>query len=280
MRTRSPPRLATWLLEGLGSGARLEELIGDLTEQYAAGRSALWYWHQASGALALDVRRTLRTHGPSFATAVLVGYAVTSLWLLGNSLAFRPDDGLEATRHAAALDTLMRFLSMRASQASLTVLVFVSGWIVTRIHRAHRRAVLLAFVIAVIAPRLPANAALIAYVIRDSQPFSLLVPGVVPTALQAVFTLAAGLWIIRTKRFAHMHPRVRFVTVLTIVLALAGSLLYDAWKVGVLTYPPAARYPVDAAEIGSGAYLAYLLWRAAAPSMRTRSETGKPVSTF
>jgi len=270
--TRSPPRLATWLLEGLGSGARMGELIGDLTEQFATGRSRLWYWRQASAALVLDLRRTLRLHGLSFAAAVLAGYALTSLWLLGNSLAFRSlYRSLDASPHPLTPDMLLRFLGLRAAQASITVLVFASGWIVTRIHRAHQRAVLMAFVMAVIAQRLPGLAQLIANVSNDSQPLSALIPATVHTALQAVFTLGAGLWVIRGMRFAEMDPRIRFVAALTALLTLGSSLLYDAWRVGALTYPPATRYPVDAAEIASGAYLALLLWRREARLMPAKS---------
>jgi hypothetical protein len=260
--TRSPPRLANWLLEGLGSGPRVEELIGDLTEQFADGRSQLWYWRQASGAIAASLRRALATDAPSFVAAVLVGFAANSLWRLGNSLVFQPLYGpLDASPHPLALDTLVRFSTLRVSQVVLTTLAFVSGWIVTRIHRTHQRAVVLAFAVAVIAPRLPGNADLVADVIQNAQPSSLLVPALMPTALQSLCILIAGLWMIRPARFAQMGPRTRFVTIMTAVLAVGSAFLYDAWQVGVLTYPAGIRYSIDAAEVASGAYLALLLWR-------------------
>jgi hypothetical protein len=237
-------------------------LIGDLTEQFADGRSRFWYWRQATGAIAVNLRRALFTDAPSFIAAVLMGYAANSLWRLGNSLVFEPLYGaLDASPHPLALDTLARFSTLRVSQFLLTALAFVSGWIVTRIHRTHQRAVVLAFAVAVIAPRLPGNADLFAGLIQHAQPLSALVPALMPTALQGLCVLVAGLWVIHPARFAQMGPRIRFFTILTAGLALGSAFLYDAWQVGLLTYPMSIRYPIDAAEVASGAYLALLLWR-------------------
>jgi hypothetical protein len=41
------PELAAWLLRTFGSGASIEALVGDLTEEYHAGRNRLWFWWQA-----------------------------------------------------------------------------------------------------------------------------------------------------------------------------------------------------------------------------------------
>jgi hypothetical protein len=262
VNARSPPRLATWLLEGLGSGARLEELIGDLTEQFSTGRSRSWYWRQASGALILDLGQTLRAHAPSFLAAVLVGYGLNSLWVFANTLAFGPlYQSLHATPHPFTHDTLMRFLGLRAAQASITLLVFASAWLVTRIHRAHQRAVLVVFAAAVVAQRLPAVAQAAASVIHHSLPWSTLTSWVAPVALQAVYTPLVGLWLIRRERFADMPLGTRFAIVTTVVLTLASSLLYDLWRVGIFNYPPAERIPVDVAEVACAAYLTRLLWR-------------------
>ena len=272
MTTRSPPRLATWLLEELGSGARLEELIGDLTEQFAAGRSRLWYWRQASGALALDLQRTLRVHGPSFFAAILAGYALTSLWVFANNVAFGAlYQSLDARPRPLTLDMVVRFLGLRASQASDTILVFVSAWLVMRIHRAHPRAALVTFAVAVVAESIPGAVHLVASVIEGSRSSLLVVPAIMPIALQAAFTPLIGLWLIRRERFADMPPWMRFMTALTITLALANALFFDFWQVGLLSYPPITRYPADAAEIACAVYLTLLLWRRVPHSM-----TGEP----
>ncbi len=85
-----PGRAATWLLERLGSAVRFDPLIGDLVEQFAAGRSRLWFWRHAAGALGIHVLEALRTHAPSFISAVLAGCLLNSLWQFGCSLAFQP----------------------------------------------------------------------------------------------------------------------------------------------------------------------------------------------
>lgn len=262
MTTRSPPRLATWLLEGLVGGGWREALIGDLAEQFGTGRSQLWYWRQATAVLGQALWRTLHEHGVSFVAAVLVGYALMEFWFLGNSLVFRSlYRSLDTAPHPLSQAMLMRFLGLRMAQGSVTTLIFIAGWLVTRIHRAHQRAVVLAFVVAVTAQRLPGLASLVANIVNGSQSSSLLIPQVVHVALEGVFTLVAGLWVIQTGRFSDMGSLTRRVVVLTVLLVLGSSLLYDAWRVGALTYPPLERYPVDAAEIASGAYLALLLWR-------------------
>lgn len=274
MTSPAPPRLATWLLEALSTDPHSEALIGDLNEQFGAGRSRQWYWRQAIGSLTLDLARTLRTHGLSFALAVLVGWASTWLWRLANTLAPRGlSDALDPARHSWTLDTLERFLTLHASQTLLTALVFVSVWIVTRIHRAHQRAVLVAFVLALTVPRLPGIAQLVIEAIVNSRLPSMLIPVIVKTCLQAVFTLAAGLWVIRKQRFAAMQPQTRFLTLLVPAIVITSCALYDAWKVGALHYPAAVRYPVDAAEIASGAYLALLMWRSRAAPARAAVET-------
>jgi len=49
----NPPKLATWLLQHLGTGRHRESLAGDLIEQYVQGRSRLWYWRQVAVAIVL-----------------------------------------------------------------------------------------------------------------------------------------------------------------------------------------------------------------------------------
>jgi hypothetical protein len=53
MMGRHPPKVATWLLQRLGAGRHSESLAGDLIEQYAQGRSRLWYWQQVALAILL-----------------------------------------------------------------------------------------------------------------------------------------------------------------------------------------------------------------------------------
>jgi hypothetical protein len=51
MTTRRPPRLAVALLTRHVPDS--EALLGDLTEEFQAGRSSLWFWRQVFGAMAI-----------------------------------------------------------------------------------------------------------------------------------------------------------------------------------------------------------------------------------
>ena len=93
-----------------------------------------------------------------------------------------------------------------------------------------------------------------------------LISGIVQISIQALFTLMAGLWVIRTRRVEDTHPRIHLVAFLTLAAMTISCLLHDAWVVGAISYPGAVRFPVDAMHIASGAYLAILLWRCSSPS--------------
>ena len=58
MKVKSPPRVATWLLRHLDLGTHSDSLAGDLLEQYAQGRSQLWYWRQVAVAVWFHTWRT------------------------------------------------------------------------------------------------------------------------------------------------------------------------------------------------------------------------------
>lgn len=70
MMHRHPPRVATWLLQRLGAGRHSESLEGDLIEQYAQGRSRLWYWRQAAMAIVVARARAFRAQPWIAATRV------------------------------------------------------------------------------------------------------------------------------------------------------------------------------------------------------------------
>ena len=83
---RHPPATAAFLLDRLGP--RDQSLAGDLHEEYAAGRSNLWFWRQtmaviACGAIA-ETRRTPRRSAGAIATGWAV---VATVFLLGDRIA-------------------------------------------------------------------------------------------------------------------------------------------------------------------------------------------------
>ena len=56
----NPPKLGLWMLQHVCPGSN-EELIGDLLETYAEGRSKAWFWRQVLIAIAVGTLR-LRPH--------------------------------------------------------------------------------------------------------------------------------------------------------------------------------------------------------------------------
>jgi hypothetical protein len=269
---REPPRPAAWLLVRLGGVSDLDPLVGDLAEQFAQGRSRYWYWWQTTGVLGLELLRFLRTHGLSFVAAVLVGDALTQGWRLGSSYAFQPFYAHlpQVTSHTWTVTALLWVAGMQLNAISNAVLTFATVWMVIRVHRAHQRAVLMVFVLALTAPRLPGIARLLIDAATHGRFTFALVPLIVPTALQAVYTLAEGLWAIRMERFAAMDRWTRCVTVLAILLSVLVAIIYPVRLAGALPLARPECAVLDGLDIVSIGYLAYLLWRP-----KSASPTGK-----
>lgn len=88
MTLREPPSIATWLLKRFARGYRAESLLGDLLEEYQAGRTPGWYWRETIAVLLATVmcrtrllhwRRAVRRIPPLVGqSAVFVGVAVLS----------------------------------------------------------------------------------------------------------------------------------------------------------------------------------------------------------
>ena len=208
----------------------------------------------------------MREHGVSFTAAILLGYGVTSLGISVNSFVFRSIyDSLDATPRPWNWDTLLRLGELKVAHTSLTILSFFAVWIITRAHRAHQRAVVVAFVIVLASQHIPAIAQLLIEGFSSSRLPPALSPQIISTGIQTVITLAAGLWVIRKERFSEMHPRTQAVCIVTAVLIVVSALHYEAWRVGIVGYPAAERYPMDALEIASSMYLVVLLWRRRSP---------------
>jgi hypothetical protein len=261
MSSRIAPRAAIWLLERLG-GSRFEPLIGDLVEQFASGRSRFWLWRQTAGALANRFLAVLRTHALSFSSAVLAGCALNWLWQFGCSFAFQSVYvNLAAVKqHPWAFGAFARLAGMQANMAAEYALCFTSAWLVTRIHRAHQRAVLLVFTAVIIAQSLPSIAQPM-----DGAPDSSFVVSltthVVLTVLRVACTLIGGLLAIRTSRVAKLDRWTRRVAILWMTQMLITGLLFAARRVGELSYTrPEGYLSMYAVGAIGGLYLAVLLW--------------------
>ena len=137
MKTHRPPALATWLLERLGSDPQNEQIVGDLIEQYADGRTRAWYWRQITAAILAGFFEQIASHKLLALRAVLVGWLT---WY------FLREATLMALR--AAVNPWSIRLPVLASLVWWTAFFFncaITGWIVGRFSRASRIAILLLF---------------------------------------------------------------------------------------------------------------------------------------
>lgn len=102
MTIRKVPTLPTWLLNRFVSGSRREALLGDLFEEYQAGRTAGWYWREALIALVVSFRRQARglfSLRGSQAILACTAQAVLFVWVVTLAEQYR--------QHCAALPALL-----------------------------------------------------------------------------------------------------------------------------------------------------------------------------
>lgn len=86
--------VADWLFERIGADIGLR---GDLLEERARGRSALWYWTQVAMAVLVGVWNVVRHHKADALRVVAMGFALEYLVILAwNLYGFRvPDLSIE-----------------------------------------------------------------------------------------------------------------------------------------------------------------------------------------
>jgi hypothetical protein len=75
---KQPPAVAKWLL-GRFAPSLSDSLVGDLQEEYAAGRSAGWYWRQVLRAVMVSTSCQLYAHPWEMVRAIAVGWVF--LWI-------------------------------------------------------------------------------------------------------------------------------------------------------------------------------------------------------
>lgn len=253
-----------WVLERVAAGARFDPLIGDLSEQFAQGRSRIWYWRQALGALNIRVLEIARAHGPSFIVAIFAGWALNGLLERCCSLTFQPfyQNLAPVKLHPWSATALLRLCGMVGNSLFWCAICFASAWVVTRVHRAHQRAVLMVFMALQLAQHLPGIVLLVAATAHDPRLALSLATQIILTGLNAAFTLAAGLLAIRIQRRHHRDRMIRLAVGLYIGQVLVTSLLSSARRVGELSYgSPGGYLSLYALEIAAGLLLTVLLWR-------------------
>ena len=191
MKPTNPPSLPTKLLESLVPQRTSEPLLGDLIEQYEAGRSRTWYWRQVILALVISAGREVRTRKLQAVSAVVVGYVTgASLFYFTTTLAARFVGGYTA---------YLVFLPLAFVSAA------ASGWI---LRRSHPRAMVLIFSGFCIV------ASVVAFAVYYSLPISDRMPApvvaffvVVDFIIWPLGVLAGGLWASSGAKDAWASPR-------------------------------------------------------------------------
>jgi hypothetical protein len=151
MRSSDPPIVATWLLIYLLSGKENESLIGDLVEDYGRGRSNSWYWRQALTAIAVSFWREISTHRLLAIKATATGWLAFYLFQSVYS-------GMLSRFHLwlPLYRELPLFLgygtAARVYKLILWTPIWVgSGWLMSRLYRAHLACMVLVFSTSVLA---------------------------------------------------------------------------------------------------------------------------------
>ncbi len=153
-------RIPTWLLRTFGSGPSIETWIGDLTEEYHEGRSAVWFWGQAMMAIPTTFITEVWAHRLLTFRALAMGWMlVTGLsWVVRELLpwikvamkvylppherslatAYRYIDGVRVGNPETVSADWQQFVAMPFVRIVLFGLTYLAtGWVVARLHRKH-----------------------------------------------------------------------------------------------------------------------------------------------
>ena len=162
---KKPPACATGLL--LRLGLQDESFIGDLVEEYRAGRSRAWYWRQVLSAVLLSSVRQIRTKPARALRAVATGWA--TLLVMFVILGDRTADGLAGwfwnwDRQSAYETQVWWPFAITALLVSYTGFA-LSALAVVRLHRRHAGPMLIAYAVSMLLV-LAASSALIEVLTR------------------------------------------------------------------------------------------------------------------
>ena len=144
---RPPPVAAKWVLTHLAPGTP-ESVLGDLEEEYEAGRSTRWYWRQVFRGIATAAGRQITAHPVLTARAVFIGWAF--LWIFFEycwQLLLSPAEWL-FVRGIADIRSWWPNIPASITHIIAPIGCAGAGWIVARFHK---REMVLMFVMTVLA---------------------------------------------------------------------------------------------------------------------------------
>ena len=155
---RPAPPVAKWLLTRLAPSTP-ESVLGDLEEEYEAGRSTGWYWRQVCRAIVTSTARQMTAHPVLTVRAVFVGWVL--LWIFFEyvfQLLISPEEWL-FVRGVADIrswwpNITPHIHTLRGSTSATAISIVAplgcagAGWIVARFHK---REMVLIFIITILA---------------------------------------------------------------------------------------------------------------------------------
>ena len=176
-------RLAYWLLRRFGVWQQNESLIGDIEEEYRAGRPWHWLWRQTLVAIAGTNARALWSHKLLALRAVVIGAVVT--WCFTLLVAYLSWAQIYPLTGGGA-DGIRRLLLMALGLANLTVPYWLAGWIVARLHREQQSTMVLVYAGALVLQ----SCAILVFTLPSIPP----VYGALRILAPPAFALAGGLY--------------------------------------------------------------------------------------
>jgi hypothetical protein len=141
MRSAKLPAVATWLLEHFRCGSGSDCIEGDLMEAYQSGRSRAWYWKEVLAAIVIGFYDEIVTHPLLALRALSVGWATLFLYSYGFELLSVP-----LVKRSVAFSGYPFFLLFGLTLSLCGLFgCAASGWLVARLHRSQRVAMVLLF---------------------------------------------------------------------------------------------------------------------------------------
>jgi hypothetical protein len=145
---RPPPAVAKWLLTHLAPSTP-ESVLGDLQEEYEAGRSTGWYWRQIFRAIFAATTRQITAHPMLTIRAVFVGWAF--LWIFFEycfQVLISPAEELFVRGIADIRSWWPNITTTLLKHIIAPLACAGAGWIVARFHK---REMVLMFVMTILA---------------------------------------------------------------------------------------------------------------------------------
>jgi hypothetical protein len=156
VRSTQPPRIANWLLRHFGSSLYNDAIIGDLNEQYLAGRSHTWYWLQTLNAVVVSFTQQIRNR--SLSTLFVPASCYVLLRFNGAAYEYFAVRGAAnpLTAHVFAKvlpsvwwghNAIFWPIDLLLTYVPLFVISLCTGWLVAQFNIRRKEALILAFLV-------------------------------------------------------------------------------------------------------------------------------------